>query len=471
MKSAVVVACALLLLLSCCASSAAGRRMRSRDAVVATDADRWFDQRVDHFDNTNFAMWKQLYRVNDTYWRGNGFPVFVLLGGEGPLGATATTGHYIMNQWAEELGGLIVAVEHRFYGQSMPTKDMSTSSMKLLSSEQALADFATFIVYVKDAYKAPDSKVLTLGGSYSGALSAWIRQKYPNVVYAADATSAPVFAQLDFTEYLEVVSTSVGDACASAIQQGTTLIEKLLKTSDGRTKLEQEFNTCTALKTDNDQIVFLEYITDSIADVVQYNRDNSAHALMTIDQMCAILTGGNISDTYPSFIDQYNSLYGESCSDSSYDSEVATLKDTDPTAATAAGRSWMWQTCTEFGYYQTGESKSQPFSHRITLDFFLQECQAVFGMPSSQMEVAVNSTNALYGGRGVGSSRIVFTNGSVDPWHALGITKDISSDMPAIYIEGTAHCADMYPPTSGDLPSLTEARTEIFGFVRQWLSE
>jgi hypothetical protein len=41
---------------------------------------------------------------------------------------------------------MIVAIEHRFYGQSMPTNDSSTQSLRLLTSAQALADGGCFPV-------------------------------------------------------------------------------------------------------------------------------------------------------------------------------------------------------------------------------------------------------------------------------------------------------------------------------------
>jgi len=36
---------------------------------------------------------------------------------------------------------------------------------------------------------------------------------------------------------------------------------------------------------------------------------------------------------------------------------------------------------------------------------------------------------------------------------------------------GTAHCANMYPPASSDLPELTQARTTIRSYLREWLAE
>ena len=71
------------------------------------------------------------------------------------------------------------------------------------------------------------------------------------------------------------------------------------------------------------------------------------------------------------------------------------------------------------------------------------------------------------------SRRIVFPNGSVDPWHALGITssREVSSDSMAVFINGTAHCADLYPDSESDPPSLIDARIQIRNFLASSLSQ
>jgi hypothetical protein len=104
----------------------------------------------------------------------------------------------------------------------------------------------------------------------------------------------------------------------------------------------------------------------------------------------------------------------------------------------STGRQWTYQTCTEFGYYQTSDFASQPFGHNFSLDFFIKQCEDIYGAQFNQAlnQRGINSTNTYYGGYGLKVKNVVFPNGSVDPWHALGIVKDLSPDATAIFIQG-----------------------------------
>ena len=104
---------------------------------------------------------------------------------------------------------------HRYYGESRPTADISNSNLKYLSSRQALEDVSYFHDYMVTQLNMTDkNRWVSFGGSYSGALSAWLRLLYPHVVVGAVASSAPVKATEDFYEYLEVVQRSL----ASSVQ-------------------------------------------------------------------------------------------------------------------------------------------------------------------------------------------------------------------------------------------------------------
>lgn len=61
---------------------------------------------------------------------------------------------------------------------------MSLESLKYLSSEQALADLATFHEAMIPLFSLTSSnRWIMFGGSYPGALSAWFRYKYPHLAF------------------------------------------------------------------------------------------------------------------------------------------------------------------------------------------------------------------------------------------------------------------------------------------------
>ncbi len=103
----------------------------------------------------------------------------------------------------------------RYYGESHPTPNTSVANLKWLSSRQALLDVVAFKDFIMQKYSlTKDNRWVSFGGSYSGALSGWLRLKYPETVVGAVATSAPVLAKYDFYEYLEVVNRSLATSKA-----------------------------------------------------------------------------------------------------------------------------------------------------------------------------------------------------------------------------------------------------------------
>ena len=123
-----------------------------------------------------------------------------MLGGESAEDSSWTTSSTL--EWltlAQEHHAFVFLAEHRFYGESRPTPTMATENLVYLSSAQALEDFADFIKGMKVKYpQIKDAKWVTFGGSYSGALAAWLRLKHPELVFAAVGSSGPVQAEVDF---------------------------------------------------------------------------------------------------------------------------------------------------------------------------------------------------------------------------------------------------------------------------------
>lgn len=170
---------------------------------------------------------------------------------------------------------LCVSLEHRYYGYSIPTpwvlffifsiyffgfysfafklhslnlfelRDFSTQNLKYLTSEQALADLASFrrFIYLKYGL-TENNRWVAFGGSYAGSLAAWLRLKYPHLIYAAVSSSAPVLAKLNFFEYHEVATKTLSrysPQCTQDISMAIKAMDELVESSTGRSKLEKLF--------------------------------------------------------------------------------------------------------------------------------------------------------------------------------------------------------------------------------------
>ncbi|XP_071501714.1 putative serine protease K12H4.7 [Diadema antillarum] len=443
--------------------------------------DQWFTQQLDHFNDANVRTWKQRFFINDTFYQPGG-PVFLMIGGEG----TANPIWMVEGAWIEyarEMNAFCLMLEHRYYGKSHPTEDISAQNLQFLSSEQALADLAHFRTVIGREMGLENNPWISFGGSYPGSLSAWFRLKYPHLVTGAVASSAPVEAQLDFPEYLEVVRDSlatsqVGSQCNDAISVATKDIERLMLHMTGWQALSKVFNLCSPLKGSDmlDVANFYQTVAGNFMGIVQYNKDNRAFEgsspNITIDTLCNIMTNSSVGSELERYAAVNELVNKGECIDVSYSKMVSQMKNTSWNSEAANGlRQWTYQTCTEFGFYQTSDSANQPFGSHFPLSFSIKLCEDVYGVKFGKEEnqAGVNSTNTNYGGREIQATKIVFPNGSIDPWHALGITG--STEMyTAIYINGTAHCANMYPSSPDDPIQLTNARLQIRDLVQKWIS-
>lgn len=416
----------------------------------------------------------QRYWVNRQFWGGNNYPIFVFIGGEGEEKCTRLTASMYMYQLAQEHRAMLVNVEHRFYGQSMPTPDSSTENLSYLSSTQALADLARIIGYIKNEYDTQKSRIITVGGSYPGNLAAWFRLKYPSVTHASIASSAPMLAQTNFPEYMDVVGQALihfsGQKCFDAFTLAAEIVNSYILQgfgSAGMNKIEQDFETCSPIKTDDDVAILLSDLMGNVQGTIQYN--NEHNGVMNVTNICQTMT--STDDAYGNFValqKQYRTANGQTCEDANWADTVQYL------SVTGASRSWTYQTCNEFGYYQTTDSINQPFKSwkSLNLDFYRKMCSVAFNGWKSDPQVGW--INQMYGDIHIDGTNIVFPSGTIDPWHALGVSNTTAA-LPEeserkIYIEGTAHCNDLYAPANSDPQSLTDARQIIANQVKAWLA-
>lgn len=142
-----------------------------------------------------------------------------------------------------------------------------------------------------------------------------------------------------------------------------------------------------------------------------------------------------------------------------------------PVVTNGGWRSWLWQTCTEFGFYQTCEDEHCPYAssyHRIDID--LEICKVAFNVMDvyENIEASIN----YYGGLDVnGGSRVLFINGDVDPWSALGLLNSTDRELPAVVVPGASHHAWTHSIRATDSKEIADARETIYSTVTCWLGD
>merc|ERR1712179_17 len=435
--------------------------------------EQWFDQKLTHFDALEEATWKQRFWENMEHYKVGG-PAFIMIGGEGE----ASPGWLNYGQWckwAEENNAAMFLLEHRYYGQSQPTENLTTYEMTFLSSRQGLEDLGHFMTAMNDKHNLTGSWI-TFGGSYPGSLSAWMSLKFPHLVAGSVSSSGPLFAKLDYFEYLQVVADALdttGPGCNLAMTAAITAIEVLIEDQDKWEDLSSMFRLCETLDGSNNMDVtsFMENIIFSVAGVVQYN----GHYEEDIFSICRIMTDESIGEPIKRLAAVNDVMLGSDedlCMDTSYASWLEYLSSTSWDGQSDGWRQWIWQTCTEFGWYQTTNQTSGVYGHSVPLEFSEQTCRDVFGeldFGHENMEKYVATSNIEYGGFEPSVNNVVFVHGSIDPWHAMGVLEDLHEAAPSIYITGTSHCADMYGDSSSDPEELTAARIRIGQLVQGWV--
>ncbi|CAG2109557.1 unnamed protein product, partial [Medioppia subpectinata] len=422
---------------------------RNDDQSYEKPQDHWFEQRLDHFNKTDDRTFKQLYYVyNDTHYKPGG-PVFLFLSGEFPMDEPYTNPDRYWLEMAKKYNALAIMLEHRYYGRSVPTKDLSIENLKYLTLELALKDAEQFILRMTKKLSIEGSKWVVWGLSYSGKLAVWFREKYPNITVGAVSSSAPVGSTTNCTGFLQVAAEALGKECSDNIRKANYEMEDLLKTPEGVVKLRKTLNLCDSF--DGKNIDDIRYLAQTLA----MNIGGSAQYNVTIDHIVKTMNDPSGGTPLQRVI---------------HDDYVKVLQNTtiDPNQWV---RQWIYQLCTSTADFVTSELPNSPFGHNIPVEFWTKQCTQVYGpqINAQTIQKAVDRTVATYGGKRPNITNVVLTNGSLDPWKASGILEDLNNSTKTALIEGGAHVSDFWGSKPTDSQSLKNARKLIEQQIGEYL--
>lgn len=418
-----------------------------------TQETHFYEQKLDHENAKDTRTFKQRYFIDSQYAVDAHSPVFLIVCGEWNCDA-GTNSSSFLKKIAQKLKGHLVAAEHRFYGESMPTTSMTTENLKLLSLGQAVSDLAELQKYIMETHNLNGKWTIT-GGSYAGTLASSYRLKHPELVVGALASSAPVLMKNEFFEYdahiAKVINTT---SCGDQVRAAVALIEEKIKTPEGALELRQLFKA-TEVKLDSD---FMYIVADMLAYAVQTGKHK-----MFCDALAAS------SDLVVGYADgglKVLAANGTTPVEISFQAaeKVEITKDD-------MFRQWMWQSCTEFGWFQVanGTDSAAARSSQVDLKYHDDTCQRLFQIPIvANRDNRYNETYylPLFSTE---TSHIIFSNGGNDPWSTLSITSTDNEGLPLFVMEGAAHCNDLRATIT--IPAVIAAQVEIGAVFEKWLAE
>ena len=420
-------------------------------------ASQTWNSPVDHFSDNN-STFKQRFYVNDAHWDKKG-PVFYYIGGEGTLTSSSVTTGYV-ETLGKNYSALIISLEHRFYGESIPNGNALTENYQYLTVEQALADLATFTDYYKTVN--PDSanvKWFAFGGSYPGALASWYRMAYPDHTVGSLSSSGVVNCIVNFPEFDEQVSAAIGNRCSDQIKRINAAFERTVASGEAGWVKALDMLYCEKDMWKED---FFYMIADSWSMADQYGaKTNLCSSILEV--------GTDASDEVlmQTFADFSISYWGQDfCTMGFYNTEQLA----DPARWDVNSRSWRYQTCDQVSYFNTAPQSGSLRSEIVNLDYHLKQCAYVFGklmFPSSA------KLNQEMGGQFPHAHKTFYSDFSDDPWQRASVNYPVSSDQPYNLAMCTdcGHCMDLHTPVETDPTPVKALRQDFEGYLWEWLQD
>ncbi|KAF2816167.1 peptidase S28 [Mytilinidion resinicola] len=473
---------------------------------------------VDHFPHDDKYAPHSTEKFNLRYWFDAqyykpGGPVIVLESGETDASSRLVyLQKGIVAQLIKATGGVGVILEHRYYGTSFPTPDLSTKNLRFLDTAQSLADAAYFAQNVKfeglnETLTAPETPWIAYGGSYSGAFVAFLRTQYPKIFWGAISSSGVTKAIYDYWEYFEPIRQYAPPVCVRNTQQLTNVVDNIISKNKSKIgELKGAFGLSGL--TDNrdfaniltygiygwqsrnwdpavDSPGFFEYCQTLVSPDLVY--PETASLAPTAKDLISAGGYGDNKDLQTALLNWIGYVNDTAVSQCSGD-QNACFTTLNATYFEQDGldqydwRSWDYQVCSEYGYIQTGNTPSSILpliSRQIDLKYGTFFCRAAFNITTPPNVENVNK----YGGFDINYPRLAIIGGQADPWRPATPLADeahprkSTTSEPFWLIPDAVHHWDENGLFANETTSTLPPNAVVYAqqlegdFVKAWLKE
>lgn len=386
----------------------------------------------------------------------------------------------------------------RYWGESLPFDTLTAETMQYLDLPQAMMDITYFAKNVSFDLggnlgtndNSDNAPWVLIGGSYPGALTAWIQQKEPGVFFAHHASSAVVETITDFYTYFAPVEEALPRNCSADVRAVIQYVDHVLTNGDAADVLALKKGFGLGMLDHNDDFAV------QVSTPLRQWQENEAYVqdfcdyLETTGETNIILSNPNgvgLATALPLYASFINQTRGSVCAGSkgtACNTYVNEGDYNDPTDFTD-NRQWNWLLChNPFGWWQVGPDETDGtniISQYADVNFYARQCPLYFpttngytsglsaGFTPEHLDLYTGGWNAPY-------NRVLFVNGEVDPWRSATVSSDYRPggrrastwDAPIWVVPAGNHCPELMLEYFEGAPDLYK---EIFETMKGWLAE
>ncbi|KAK2608502.1 hypothetical protein QQS21_002964 [Conoideocrella luteorostrata] len=476
-----------------------------------------FQQLIDH-KNPGLGTFSQRYWYNAQYYAGPGSPIVLNAPGESDASDFYTTNATLPGMFGKTNGAAVIVVEHRYWGESSPYKNLSTTNLQYLTLDNAIQDLIYFAKNVElpfdvNGTSKPDKAPWVLTGcSYSGALSAWIYRLAPGTFWAYHCSSAVVEAISDFWQYNQPIAEAMPKNCTKDMQKAIKHIDGVLSngTAEAQHSLKKRFGLEAITHNDDFGQALIGGLQGWQGTMFyQKSRPNPLY------QFCDYIENvfpdkKNRTIPGPEGVGTCKALNGfakwsrevmipGSCAKYGYWKDNNTVacydmnnKDNpyyhDLSVNNTINRQWTWFTCNEpFEWWQVSSPDDTTglvskfldvnYNYMQCRNYFPREGNHTFGLDAGRTSAQVNRKT---GGWNVGNTtRLMWVNGEYDPWKPATVSADArpggplqsTPDAPVWVIPKAAHCNDVLTKNADANPEVRKIVDDILATMKKWVGE
>ncbi|KAK7209164.1 hypothetical protein V2G26_016342 [Clonostachys chloroleuca] len=478
-----------------------------------------FEQLLDHNDPSQ-GTFSQRFWYGIEHWKGPGSPIFMVNPGEQAgtnFNKTYTTTARLPGLFAQELGGAVIILEHRYWGESSPFEELTVANLTWLTLEQSIKDNVYFAKNFNPPFDTtggskPDKAPWVFsGGSYSGALAGWLAALEPGTFWAYHGTSGVVEIISDFWQYFTPVLEATPKNCSRDINDAIEYIDHVLLHGNTKQKHELKDKFLLADLSDADFASALEYgpwqwqstqfYSEKVNGFNSYyrfcdyvenvwpNSTNKVPGAHGVGRAKAIegyakwfkeeLLPGNCE---ASGYDDWQGTYNTGCFANQNSSNII-FKDLSP--GNWGNRQWNWMLCNDpLKYWQTGAPKGQPtlVSRLVNVEYWESQCKSWFpeggyGIEKGKTEADVNRYTGGWFAKN--TTRLMDTNGQRDPWRDVTVSSiyrpggplESTPEHPVRVVPGGVHCPDYYGQNWEANAEVKKIAYDEVENMREWVKE